>query len=49
MTDAMVSSHQPGLQICEDEVNDRQILVGDLGIAAFGYSKVIVASFGEAA
>jgi len=48
MTDTMVSSHQPGLQICEDEVNDRQILVGDLGIAAFGYSKVVVASFGEA-
>ena len=48
MPDAMVGSRQPCLQISEDEVDDRQILVGNLGSAAFGDGEVIVATFGEA-
>jgi hypothetical protein len=47
MADTMVRSHQPRLQISKDEVNNRQILVGDLRIAASGDSKVVVSSFGE--
>jgi hypothetical protein len=47
VTDAMVGSHQPCLQISEDEVDDRQILFGNLGIAAFGDGKVSVATLGE--
>ena len=48
MTDAMVGSRKPCLQISEDEVDDRQILFGNLGIAAFGDGEVIVATRGEA-
>lgn len=48
MTDAMVGSHKPRLQIGEDEVDDRQILFGNLGIATFGDGEVIVATLGEA-
>jgi hypothetical protein len=48
LTDAMVGSRKPGLQISEDEVDDRQILFGHLGIAAFGDGEVIVATLGEA-
>ena len=48
MTDAMVGSHKPCLQISEDEVDDRQILFGNLGIATGGDGEVIVATLGEA-
>ena len=48
MTHAMVGSCKPCLQISEDEVNDRQILFGNLGIAAFGDGEVSVATLGEA-
>ena len=48
MTDAMMGSRKPGLQISENEVDDRQILFGNLGIAAFGDGEVIVATLGEA-
>ena len=48
MTDAMVGSHKPCLQISEDEVDDRQILFGNLGIAMGGDGEVIVATLGEA-
>ena len=44
----MVRSHQPGFQIRENEVNDRPILFGNLGIAAFGDCEVIVSTLGEA-
>ena len=48
MTDAMMGSRKPCLQISENEVDDRQILFGNLGIAAFGDGEVIVATLGEA-
>ena len=48
MTDAMVGSRKPCLQISEDEVDDRQMLFGNMGIAAFGDGDVIVATLGEA-
>ena len=47
MTDAMVSSHQPSLQISEDEVDDRHIRFGNLVIATFGDGDMIVTTFGE--
>ncbi len=48
MTDAMMGSCKPCLQISENEVDDRQILFGNLGRAAFGDGEVIVATLGEA-
>src|SRR5713101_738652 len=48
MTDAMVSSHQPSLQIRVDEVDDREILFGNLGITTFGDGEMIVATLGKA-
>jgi hypothetical protein len=48
MTDAMVGSRKPCLQMSEDEVDARQLLFGNLGIAAFGDGEVIVATRGEA-
>ena len=41
MTDAMVGSHQPGLQISEDEVDDRQILFGNPRVTALGDGEVL--------
>lgn len=38
---------QPGFQVCEDEMDDWQILLGDLRIAAFGDGEVFVAALGE--
>ena len=48
MTDAMMGSCKPCFQISENEVDDRQILFGNLGSAAFGDGEVIVATLGEA-
>jgi hypothetical protein len=39
---------QPRFQVCEDEMDDWQILLGDLRIAAFGDGEVFVAALGEA-
>ena len=47
VTNAMVGSHKPCLQMSEDEVDDRQILFGNLGIAAFGDGRMSVATLGE--
>ena len=43
--DTIVDAAEPGLQVAEDEVDDRQELFGDLGIAAFGDGMVIEASY----
>jgi len=47
--DAVMDAIEPGLQIAEDEVGDRQELLGDLGIAAFGDGVVVVAACPQAA
>ena len=48
MTDAMVDAVEPSLQVGEDEVDDRQILFGNLRVAALGDGEVIVAPLAEA-
>jgi len=48
MTDTMVDAVEPSLQVSEDEVDDRQILFGNLRVAALGDGEVVVAPFGEA-
>ena len=42
--DAVMDAVEPGLQIAEDEVDDRQKLLGDLGVAAFGDGVVVIAA-----
>ena len=39
---------QPRFQVCEDEMDDWQILLGDLRIAPFSDGEVFVAALGEA-
>ena len=46
MTDAMVDAVEPSLQVSEDEVDDRQILFGNLLVTALGDGEVIVAPLG---
>ena len=48
MTNTMVGFRELGLRINEDEVDNQQIILGHLGIAAFGNGEVIVATLGEA-
>ena len=47
MTDAVMSPHQPSLQVREDEVDDRQILVGNPRVTALGDGEVLVPALGE--
>ena len=47
MTDAVMSPHQPSLQIREDEVDDRQILVGNPRVTALGDGEVLVPALSE--
>jgi hypothetical protein len=42
--DPVVRSRQPRFQIGEDEMADRQELLGDFGVAAFGDSAMIIAA-----
>ena len=48
VTDPVMGAVQPRFQVCEDEMDDWQILLGDLRIAAFGDGEVFVAALGEA-
>ena len=45
---AVMNATQPRLQVGEDEMNDRQILLSDLGVASLGDGEVFVAALGEA-
>ena len=44
---AVMNATQPRLQVGEDEMNDRQILLSDLGVS-LGDGEVFVAALGEA-
>ena len=46
--DAMVYATEPGLQVAEDEVDDRQELFGHRGVAAFGDGVVFEAACSQA-
>ena len=48
MAHAVMNATQPRLQVGEDEMNDRQILLSDLGVASLGDGEVFVAALGEA-
>ena len=48
VTDPVMGAVQPRFQVCEDEMDDWQILLGDLRITPFSDGKVFVAAFGEA-
>ena len=45
---AVMNAAQPRLQVGEGEMNDRQILLDDLGVASLGDGEVFVAPLGEA-
>ncbi len=45
---AVMNATQPRLQVGEDAMNDRQILLSDLGVASLGDGEVFVAALGEA-
>jgi len=47
VTDPVMGAVQPRFQVCEDEMDDWQILLGDLRIAALGDGEVFVAALGE--
>ena len=47
MTDAVMSPRQPSLQVREDEVDDRQILFGNLRVTALGDGEVLIPALGE--
>ena len=49
VTDPVMGAVQPRFQVCEDEMDDWQILLGDLRIAPFSDGEVFVAALGEAA
>jgi hypothetical protein len=42
VTDPVMGAVQPRFQVCEDEMDDWQILLGDLRIAAFGDGEVFI-------
>src|SRR5271168_1873157 len=48
MTDPVMDAVQPRFQVGEDEMDDWQILLGDLRIAPFSDGEVFVAALGEA-
>ena len=48
VTDPVMDAVQPRFQVCEDEMDDWQILLGDLRIAPFSDGEVFVAALGEA-
>ena len=48
VTDPVMGAVQPRFQVCEDEMDNWQILLGDLRIAPFGDREVFVAALGEA-
>ena len=48
VTDPVMDAVQPRFQVCEDEMDDRQILLGDLRIAPFSDGEVFVAALGKA-
>src|SRR6516162_6006781 len=47
VTDPVMGAVQPRFQVCEDEMDDWQILLSDLRIAAFRDGKVFVAALAE--
>ena len=48
VTDPVMDAVQPRFQVCEDEMDDWQILLGDLRIAPFSDGEVFVAALGKA-
>lgn len=46
--DAVMSAAEPGLQVREDEMDDRQKLFGDVRVAAFGDGVMVVAALPQA-
>jgi len=48
VTDPVMGAVQPRFQVCEDEMDNWQILLGDLRIAPFSDREVFVATLGEA-
>ena len=48
VTDPVMDAVQPRFQVCEDEMDDWQIFLGDLRIAPFSDGEVFVAALGEA-
>src|SRR4249920_3450635 len=48
VTDPVMDAVQPRFQVCEDEMDDWQIFLGDLRIAPFSDGAVFVAALGEA-
>ena len=48
VTDPVMDAVQPRFQVCEDEMDDWQILLGDLRIAPFSDGAVFVAALGKA-
>ena len=47
VTDPVMDAVQPRFQVCEDEMDDWQILLGDLRIAPFSDGEVFVAALGK--
>jgi hypothetical protein len=47
MTDSVVAAVQPGFQVGEDEMDDRQMLFGNLRIAALGDRDMFIAASGK--
>ena len=45
-TNAVMHALQPTLQVCEDEVTDRQIVFSDLWVTTLDNRKMLVASLG---
>ena len=48
VTDPVMDAVQPRFQVCEDEMDDWQIFLGDLRIAPFSDGEVFVVSLGKA-
>ena len=48
MADTVMDADEPRFQIGEDEMNDRQIVLGNLWVAALGNGKVLIPALAEA-
>ena len=48
MADTVMDADEPRFQIGEDEMDDRQIVLGNLWVAALGNGKVFIPALAEA-